>query len=174
MPWRQGEVPTRLAGPVAHGDGLIAVLGPHAADETCALRLRRLSPTHPPAVRALTGQGPATGCRLLAWPRFSEPAPRGVAFTMQTVPRSQHLRTVAVRGGPFSLAKSRLKLVAPTEVNRTVAPTRCPNTELPCPGRLRQPFGRPPGWSDSMRPPGRFAGRPGHTIMLMAPSTPAA
>jgi hypothetical protein len=34
------------------------------------------------------------------------------------------------RDGPFSMAKSHLKLVAPTEVNRTVAPTRRPNAEL--------------------------------------------
>jgi hypothetical protein len=46
------------------------------------------------------------------------------------VPSSVHLRTVAVRGGLFSLAKSALKLFAPTEVNRTVAPARRPNAEL--------------------------------------------
>src|SRR5580693_280646 len=49
---------------------------------------------------------------------------------LQTVPSSSELRTVAVRDGPFSMAKSHLKLVAPTEVNRTVAPARRPNAEL--------------------------------------------
>jgi hypothetical protein len=45
-------------------------------------------------------------------------------------PTSPELRTVAVREGPFSMDKSHLKLVAPAEVNRIVAPTRRPNAEL--------------------------------------------
>jgi integrase len=49
----------------------------------------------------------------------------------------RNLRTVEFWGGLFLvakglflMAKSHLKLVAPTEVNRTVAPTRRPNAEL--------------------------------------------
>src|SRR5262249_36590309 len=38
------------------------------------------------------------------------------------------LRTVAPRGGPISVAKSHLKLVAPTEILRTVAPGRTRNS----------------------------------------------
>ena len=49
---------------------------------------------------------------------------------LQTVGCSSKLRTVAIRGGPITMAKSHLKLVAPTEVNRTVTPTRRPNAEL--------------------------------------------
>jgi integrase len=49
---------------------------------------------------------------------------------LRTVASLGKLRTVEVREGPFSMAKSHLKLVAPTEVNRTVAPTRRPNAEL--------------------------------------------
>jgi integrase len=37
---------------------------------------------------------------------------------------------VRLRGGLFLTAKSHLKLVTPTEVNRTVAPTRRPNAAL--------------------------------------------
>jgi integrase len=40
------------------------------------------------------------------------------------------LRTVAEAQGLISMAKSHLQLVAPTTVNRTVAPTRRPNAEL--------------------------------------------
>jgi integrase len=40
------------------------------------------------------------------------------------------LGPIAIRGGLFLMAKSPLKLVTPTEVNRTVAPTRRPNAEL--------------------------------------------
>jgi hypothetical protein len=47
------------------------------------------------------------------------------------------LPTVAVREGPFSMAKSHLKLVAPTEVNRTVAPTRRSNAELAVTSEIR-------------------------------------
>jgi site-specific recombinase XerD len=47
-----------------------------------------------------------------------------------TVRNLVKLRTVAIRGGPFSMTKSHLKLVTPNEVNRTVAPIRRPNAEL--------------------------------------------
>src|ERR1700675_2898763 len=40
------------------------------------------------------------------------------------------LRTVAIRGGPIFMAKSHVKLVAPTEESQTVAPKRRPNAEL--------------------------------------------
>jgi hypothetical protein len=65
-------------------------------------------------------------------PRWSGGADARAGSHSSTVPRCSQLRTgtVAVRGGPFSLAKSRLKLVAPTEVNRTVAPTRRPNADF--------------------------------------------
>jgi hypothetical protein len=49
--------------------------------------------------------------------------PVDAALTLQ-------LRTVAVRDGPFSMSKSHLKLVAPTEVNRTVAPVRRQNANF--------------------------------------------
>jgi hypothetical protein len=44
--------------------------------------------------------------------------------------RWRPINRVAIQGGPFSIAKSHRKLVSPTEVNQTVAPTRCPNAEL--------------------------------------------
>jgi hypothetical protein len=80
------------------------------------------------------GEGPPSRQRRLS-----------VAFALQTVRRSCKLRTVAVREGPFSMAKSHLKLVAPTEVNRTVAPNFEPLT-LPPP--------RPTYWRASGRGPG--------------------
>jgi integrase len=49
---------------------------------------------------------------------------------LQTVRNLHKLRTVEVRTGGILVAKSALRLVAPTEVNRTVAPTRRPNAEL--------------------------------------------
>jgi integrase len=49
---------------------------------------------------------------------------------LQTVRNLGELRTVAIRGRPVSMAKSHLALVAPTEVNRAVTPTRRPNAEL--------------------------------------------
>jgi hypothetical protein len=73
-----------------------------------------------------SGASPIRRCRRAVPQPFDSPAD----FTLQTVPRSWQLRTVGVREGPFSMAKSHLKLVAPTEVNRTVAPTRPPNAEL--------------------------------------------
>jgi hypothetical protein len=48
------------------------------------------------------------------------------AFTLQTVPTTNSCRS----GRAVSMTKSHLKLVAPTEVNRTVAPTRRPNAKL--------------------------------------------
>jgi integrase len=47
-----------------------------------------------------------------------------------TVLTSCELRTVASRARGISLKNSALKLVAPTEIFRTVAPTRRPNAEL--------------------------------------------
>jgi integrase len=51
---------------------------------------------------------------------------------LRTVRNLQKLRTVGVRGGCSTgkILKSYLKLITPTEVNRTVAPTRRPNAEL--------------------------------------------
>jgi integrase len=46
------------------------------------------------------------------------------------LPFVNEIRTVAVPGGPLFMTKSHLKLVPPTEVNRTVVPTRRPNAEL--------------------------------------------
>jgi hypothetical protein len=85
-------------------------------------------------------------------------------FTLQTVPRSCKLRTVSGREGPFAMAKSHLKLVAPTEVNRTVAPTRRPNAEL----RTREHL--TPGEVDALVEAAK-ANRHGHrdaTMILLA------
>src|SRR5271167_3297883 len=49
---------------------------------------------------------------------------------MHTFRNSTNSRTVQIRRRLFHIAKSDLKLVAPTEVNRTVAPTRRPNADF--------------------------------------------
>jgi hypothetical protein len=48
----------------------------------------------------------------------------------ETVRKECKLRTVIKRGPRFHMAKSHLRVVAPTEVKRTVAPKRQKNTDL--------------------------------------------
>jgi hypothetical protein len=50
--------------------------------------------------------------------------------------RRRKLRTVVLRGHRFHMAKSHLRVVAPTEVKRTVAPKRGKNAEF----RTREHF----------------------------------
>jgi hypothetical protein len=52
------------------------------------------------------------------------------SFHSQTVQRRLIIRTVADTASPKLIAKTRLRLVTPTTINRTVAPKRPPNKDL--------------------------------------------
>jgi hypothetical protein len=53
-----------------------------------------------------------------------------LALRLRTVRNLCKLRTVFMRGPRFHMAKSHLRVVAPTEILRTVAPKRQKNAEL--------------------------------------------
>jgi hypothetical protein len=118
----------------------------HGHGRASAARLRLLQPIQLDSCRPTPRRRharPAGSRDSYAPPlRWSGGADARAGSHSSTVHRSNKLRTVAVRDGPFSMAKSHLKLVAPTEVNRTVAPNFEPVTLPPPRPTYRRASGR--------------------------------
>src|SRR5271169_6013865 len=77
-----------------------------------ALNLRESAPFYPLDLQKIANLLP---CSLADALSHQKPC-RQKSADFDRRSHSQQLRTVAVRGGPFSMANSHLKLVAPTEV----------------------------------------------------------